>query len=133
LRVCIARRRPRAHTQAPQAFDWSAPTAVCNTPTAAAALSSLGRTPATATPAVPRGRPAPARPPAPPPPPRNEQTVEVDCAGFKGRLLLAFPPLQIRVDSGELLGPLEFERTAGCARGAPGGRGTFRPRSSIAD
>jgi hypothetical protein len=100
---------------------------VCNTPTAAAALSSLGRTPATATPAVPRGRPAHARP-APPPPPRPEETIDVDCAGFRGRLLLAFPPLQIRVDSGELLGPLEFERLAGCARArAPGRPASFSP------
>lgn len=87
-------------------FDYGA----CNTPTAAAALSALGGRPRQATPAT-----APAATTA-----AGDEMVacEVVCNGMLGQLLLKAPPLRIRVAAtGEVFGPLDFERVAGCAHG----------------
>lgn len=88
-------------------FDYGAQ--VCNTPTAAAALSALGGRPGRQ--ATPATAPVPATATA-----ANEEMVacEVVCNGMLGQLLLKAPPLRIRVAAtGEVFGPLDFERVAG--------------------
>jgi hypothetical protein len=95
---------PLQAAAAPQTpFDWSAPAAVCNTPTAAAALSLLGGR-------APRGTPLTQQPGS------SEATVEVECGSplLRGHLYLDAPPLRIRLDNGAVLGPLDFEKAAGC-------------------
>ena len=85
-------------------FDYGAQ--VCNTPTAAAALSALGGRPR------PQATPATARAPSP-----GDEAIATDvvCNGMLGHLLLKAPPLRIKVAAtGEVLGPLDFERVAGC-------------------
>jgi len=91
-------------------FDYG----VCNTPTAAAALSALGGQPRQVTPAT---APATTTAPTTATAAGDEMVAcEVVCNGMLGQLLLKAPPLRIRVAAtGEVFGPLDFERVAGCA------------------